>query len=94
MAEAGIVRRVILPVVLLGLTAAGLINTYGDAADVEKLAGQTACGAEAGCALQLTEFQKSPFAHEYVFVVGKGDRVSIKCARGAVFFGDYTCTRK
>ena len=94
MADAGVVRRVILPAVLLGLTALGLMNTYGDSANVEKLAGQTACGGEAGCALQLTEFSRSAFSHEYLFVVGKGQRVAVKCARSAIFFGDYTCQKK
>ncbi len=93
MAEPGIVRRVVLPVVLLGLTALGLLNTYGDSTGVEKLAADAACGG-APCQVQMREFQRSPFAHEYVFAVGKaGERVAVKCARSAIFVGDYACAK-
>jgi hypothetical protein len=93
-ADTGIVRRVILPVVLLGLTAAGLLNTYGDATGVEQLAAKAACGGEM-CPVQMREFSRSPFSHEYVFEVGKaGTRTEVKCARGAIFFGDYACAKK
>ena len=94
MSEPGIVRRVVLPVVLLGLTALGLLNTYGDSTGVEKLAAETACGGQM-CPVQMREFQRSPFAHEYVFAVGKaGQRVSVKCARAWVFVGDYACVKQ
>jgi hypothetical protein len=88
-----IFRRVVVPLVLFGLTIAGLINTYADASDVEKLAGREACGGTA-CPVQMTEFSRSPFSHEYVFAVGKSlERVSVKCARQYVFVGDYSCAR-
>jgi len=94
MSEPGVFRRVVVPVTLLGLTALGILNTYGDATNVEKLAGDTACGGTP-CPLQMTEFSRSPFSHEYVFQVGKGGkRVSVECKRGAIFFGDYACTAK
>jgi hypothetical protein len=87
-----VVRRVVVPLVLFGLTVAGLINTYSDASDVERLAGRTACGGET-CPVQMTEFSRSPFSHEYVFSVGKSvRRVAVKCAREAIFFGDYKCS--
>jgi hypothetical protein len=93
-ADTGVVRRVILPVVLLGLTAAGLLNTYGDSTGVEKLAAETACGGQM-CPVRMTEFTRSPFSHEYVFNVGKaGTRTAVKCARAAIFFGDYHCEKK
>jgi hypothetical protein len=93
-ADTGVVRRVILPVVLLGLTAAGLLNTYGDSTGVEKLAGEAACGGQM-CPVRMTEFTRSPFSHEYVFEVGKsGTRTEVKCARSAIFFGDYHCEKK
>jgi len=93
-ADAGIVRRVILPVVLLTLTAAGLVNTYGDSTGVEQAAARAACGGEP-CPVQMREFSRSPFSHEYVFDVGKsGTRVEVKCARAAIFFGDYACVKK
>ena len=90
----GVFRRVILPVTLIGLTALGLINTYGDATGVQKLAGDTACGGTP-CELRMTEFSRSPLSHEYAFQVGKrGDQVQVSCARSAIFVGDYTCKKK
>jgi hypothetical protein len=94
MADAGVVRRVVLPVVLLGLTAAGLVNTYGDSTGVEAAAQRAACGGEQ-CQVRMREFTRSPFSHEYVFEVGKsGTRTVVKCARSAIFFGDYSCEKK
>ncbi|HVW24120.1 MAG TPA: hypothetical protein VHC69_02050 [Polyangiaceae bacterium] len=94
MADFGVVRRVILPVVLLGLTAAGLVNTYGDSTGVEQAAARAACGGEP-CPAQMREFTRSPFSHEYVFEVGKsGTRTEVRCQRSAIFFGDYSCAKK
>jgi hypothetical protein len=85
---------VILPVTLLGLTALGLFNTYGDATDVTKFAGDTACGGPP-CEVRMTEFSRSPLSHEYAFQVGKrGDMVKVTCARSAIFVGDYACKKK
>jgi hypothetical protein len=93
-ADLGVARRVVLPVVLLGLTAAGLVNTYGDSTGVEQAAAKAACGGES-CPVQMREFTRSPFSHEYVFDVGKsGTRTVVKCARSAIFFGDYSCEKK
>jgi hypothetical protein len=93
-AEPGVVRRVIIPFVLMGLTALGLMNTYGDATDVEKLAAETACGGKM-CPVRMSEFNRTPFSHDYVYAVGKdGHRVSVKCAREWIFLGDYRCEKK
>ena len=93
MAGAGVVRRVVVPVILLGLTVAGLVNTYGDSTGVEKAAADAACGGEP-CPVQLREFTRSPIAHQYVFDVGKaGTRTEVKCQRSAIFFGDYRCEK-
>ncbi len=94
MAEPGVVRRVVIPVVLLGLTVLGLLNTYGDATDVQRLAAETACGG-APCGNRLVEFSKSPFSHEYAFQLEKtGARVEVTCKRALVFLGDYACVKK
>lgn len=91
----GVFRRIVLPVTLLGLTALGLVNTYGDATNVERLAEQTACGGAAPCSVRLSEFSRSPLSHEYAFQVGKrGDSVKVSCARSAIFVGEYACKKK
>ena len=94
MADLGVVRRVVLPIVLLGLTAAGLVNTYGDSTGVEQAAAKAACGGEQ-CSVKMLEFERSPFSHKYIFAVGKsGTQTVVKCARSAIFFGDYACEKK
>ena len=94
MAEAGVVRRIVVPMVLIGLTVLGLLNTYADAGPVQKLAAETACGG-AMCPVELREFSRSPFSHEYVYQVGRqGTQVRVKCARSAIFLGDYACAKQ
>jgi hypothetical protein len=91
---AGFFRRVVVPVLAIGLTICGLLNTYGDSAGVEKLAADAACGGTP-CEFRMTEFTRSPFSHEYAYAIGKsGERVAVTCARQAIFVGDYRCTRK
>jgi hypothetical protein len=93
MAEPGVVRRVVIPVVLLGATALGLFNTYADATDVQRLAMETACGGQA-CGAQMMEFNRSPLSHEYVFQVGRAaNGVRVKCARSAYLLGEYHCEK-
>ena len=90
----GLFRRVILPVVLLGLTALGLFNTYGDATHVQRLAAETACGGEM-CEVHMREYKRSPFSHRYIYQVGKvASTVSVECARSAIFVGDYACKKE
>jgi len=90
----GVFRRVILPVVLLGLTALGLYNTYGDATEVQRLAAETACGGQM-CPVNMREYKRSPFSHEYVYQVGKiASSVTVECARSAIFVGEYACKKK
>lgn len=93
MADAGIVRRVIVPMFFLGLTAAGLYNTYGDATAVQNLAALTACGGSRMCELHMTQFSRSPFSHEYSYQLEKGGAVVVKCARKFIFVGDYACEK-
>jgi hypothetical protein len=90
----GIVRRIIIPVVLLGLTALGFLNTYGDSTDVQKQASDVACGGTP-CEVRPLEIRRSPLSHDYSFQVGKkGEVVNVTCARAAIFVGDYACKKK
>lgn len=81
----------------LGLTALGLANTYGDNAEVVKLAQKQACGAE-GCSFETLRQERSPFSQSFTFQVritekGKqrGATADVKCARSYVLVGAYGC---
>ena len=90
----GVFRRLILPVTLLGLTALGFLNTYGDSTGVQKLAAETACGG-AMCEVTLREVSKNPIAHKYVYQVGKkANEVTVECQKSAIFLGEYACVKK
>lgn len=92
MASGGGVVRIVIPLACLALTVAGLNNVYGDASEVEKLAEQTACGAE-NCSVTKVEMARSPFSQKYVYQTSlKGQTtVSVECSREFVFVGEYSC---
>jgi hypothetical protein len=95
--RSGLARGIVMAI-CLGLTALGLANTYGDNAEVEKLAQRTACGAE-GCSYTTLRQERSPFSQSFTFQVrlterGKerGATADVKCSRAYVLLGDYACT--
>ena len=92
MAEAGPIRRIVIPVVCLAITAAGLNNVYGDTAEVERLAEERACGKE-DCSVKVLEVSKTPFSHTYVYQTSIKDQSSarVRCAREMVLVGSYAC---
>jgi hypothetical protein len=83
----------------VGVTAAGLLNVYGDNADVIGRAQTVACGSP-GCAVTMTSMTRSPLAQEFTFqtrLTAKGAspvEVAIACRREFVLVGDYRCQRK
>jgi hypothetical protein len=95
MSDAGPIRRFAIPIFFLGVTALGLINVYGDASEVERLAEETACG-KVGCAVQRVEARRTPFSHYYAYQLSlQSTKTSgVECAREFVLVGDYGCTSK
>jgi hypothetical protein len=93
MAQAGPIRRVVIPVVCLVATGLGLNNVYGDTTAVERLAEETACGAP-GCAAQQIAGNRSPLSHQYTYQLDlKSVRTrSVECKREYVLVGEYHCT--
>jgi hypothetical protein len=87
--------RVLVPVVCIGVTVAGLVNTYGDASVVERLAEQEACGKE-HCSVTTVEMQRNPFSHRYVFQtsVERQQTTAVECAREYVLIGNYGCKKQ
>src|SRR5688572_33369937 len=97
MAERSALSRGIVMALCLGVTALGLANTYGDNADVLKLAQAKACGQE-GCTYQTLRQERSPFSQSFTFQVrlpekgkARGATADVKCARAYVLLGDYAC---
>jgi len=74
------------------ISIAGLVNVYGDNAAVEAKAKDVACAKAQACT--LVQMDRTPFSHTYRFNVMREGTVSVKCARGLVFFGDYACQKQ
>ena len=92
--------RPIVTILLLGITALGLINVYGDASAVVALAQKVACRG-ATCPTRTTRIERTPFAHEYDLAASlpngkQTDTVSvtIRCARAYVLAGEWNCAEK
>ena len=97
MAERSALSRGIVMALCLGVTALGLANTYGDNAEVAKLAQTKACGTE-GCSFETLRQERSPFSQSFTFQVkltekgkSRGATADVKCARAYVLVGDYAC---
>jgi hypothetical protein len=97
MAEGGAGVRMVVMGLCLGATALGLANTYGDNAEVVKLAETAACGAP-GCSLVVTRQARSPLSQAVTFQVSVTERgrersatADVTCKRAYVLLGDYAC---
>lgn len=92
--------RPIVTILLLAVTALGLINVYGDSSDVVALAQKVACHGNP-CPTRTTRIERTPFGHEYdlaaTLPTGKqSDTVSvtIQCKRAYVLVGEWNCSEK
>lgn len=92
--------RPIVTILLLTITALGLINVYGDASEVVALAERVACHGTT-CPTRTTRIERTPFAHEYDLAASipngkQTDTVSVtvRCARAYILAGDWNCTEK
>ncbi len=92
--------RPIVTVLLLAITALGLINVYGDASEVVALAQKVACRGNS-CPTRTTRIERTPFAHEYDLAasIPNGKQidtvsVTIRCTRAYILAGDWNCTEK
>lgn len=75
-------------------SALALYNVYSDLGPLQKTAEELACGA-GGCAT-LIGMERSPVQVTFRFQVqrNKPDTAQVRCARGAVLVGDYSCTKE
>jgi hypothetical protein len=93
-AAAKTLLRPIISVLLLGATALGLINVYGDNRDVIRQAEGVACGSEP-CSVNMTRMERNPIGQDFTFQTQqKGRRsaaIDVTCQRTAWLLGDYVC---
>jgi hypothetical protein len=88
--------RPVTTLVLLSVTVLGLINVYGDNAEVKAQAQLVACGGKE-CPTQLTRLERNPLGQTYDIVAQpKGSQrgsltVTVRCARTKVLLGDWEC---
>jgi hypothetical protein len=81
--------RSFLAIACVVVSVAALINVFADNADVLARAKDLAC-PKGGC--QLARGDRTPFAQTFDFRAASGV-VTVKCARAAVFFGEYECVK-
>jgi hypothetical protein len=77
----------------LVVTVAAAFNVYGDFSEVENLA-RAHAQSDPRAEVFLSQVGRSPLAHTYVFVIKGSPTVSVRCARSAVLFGDYSCEKE
>jgi len=82
--------RLFVAIACVVVSVAAMINVFADNDDVLAKAKEIAC---AGTRCDLARVDRTPFAQTFDFRTTPG-MVTIRCARGTVFFGEYACVRK
>lgn len=77
-------------VILIVLSVLGLINVYGDNADVEEMAREAACP---GCESTLTRLERTPLSQTFHLQTEDSGTVVVSCRRSGYFLGDYSCKK-
>lgn len=78
-------------VACLVLSTASLVNVFADNADVTARARLMGCAEPGPCG--MTHMERSPFAQTFDFTT-KSKTTTVRCARSAIFFGDYSCEKR
>jgi len=82
--------RLLLAIACIVVSLASMVNVFADNADV--LAKAKGIGCASG-ACDLARVDRTPFAQTFDFRTTPG-MVTVRCARGAIFFGEYDCSRQ
>jgi len=82
--------RLLLAIACIVVSLAAMINVFADNADVLAKAKEIAC-TKGAC--DVARVDRTPFAQTFDFRTTPGT-VTVRCARGAVFFGEYACTKQ
>jgi hypothetical protein len=83
--------RLFLAIACIVVSLAAMVNVFGDNDEVLAKAKELACAPKVAC--DLARMDRSPFAQTFDFRSTPGS-VTVKCTRGAIFFGEYGCEKK
>ena len=83
--------RLFLAIACIVVSIAAVVNVFGDNDEVQKRAKEVACAPRVAC--DLARADRTPFAQTFDYRSTPGP-VTVKCTRGAIFFGDYDCVKK
>lgn len=89
--------RPLISMILIGATALGLSNVYGDSSEVLALAQKVACRGS-DCPTRTTRLERTPFAQEYdlaaSITVNKQTATistTVRCKRAYLLLGEWSC---
>jgi hypothetical protein len=82
--------RLALTTACIVVSLAAMINVFADNGDVLEKAKGIACKTGA---CDVARVDRTPLAQTFDFRTAAGT-VTIRCARGAVLFGDYACAKQ
>lgn len=72
-------------------SVAGLYNVLSDNTEVVRMATAVACGNEGPkCNGQMTRMEKNPIAQSFEIVTAK-KKVDVRCTRSLYLVGEYSC---
>jgi hypothetical protein len=81
--------RLFITLACLVVSAGAMLNVFADNADVEAAAKGVACPS-GPC--DLAHVDRTPLAQTFEYRTTPG-MVTVRCARGAIVFGEYVCAR-
>ena len=90
--RARVIVRFIVFAIVIGVTALGMLNVFGDNSAVKQQATEMVCG-KPGCEAHVVKEQRTPFSQSYGFQESRQSQrlIEIKCARQFVLLGAYEC---
>lgn len=96
MADAKRIIRPIISLLLVGVTALGLYNTFGDNGDVVLQAQRVACGDTKDCNARMTRMARNPIAQDFEFQLSaaSSQTVAVDCSLSLVLLGDWQCKKQ
>ncbi len=87
--------RPIISIVLIAVTALGLMNVFEDNATVIAEAQTVACGGTT-CAVKMTRMERNPLFQTFTFQtsIQKQTTATVKCHRQFYLVGPYECEKR